>query len=180
MTVLTVTDTSIPDHPENEPWAHVLLLPNGRCHFADTATELIDKILSSEDVDYLGMDSDGALIARYEAAVAMAATIQTGLNRKAVESGTLVLEQAGETVLTALHVEKTVPWEGMPDAGFGDEARWTHDVPLVLIATDYYPYTQRQKPTGNLAWIDPGTETTFLSSLNGLGLVGWSVYRGND
>lgn len=177
MTIITVDDMSVPNHPDGQPWGHVLTLPDESTHYADTVTELLGAVLGA---GYTDMSDDEALEARYEAALGMAAAIQTGLNQRGLASGDLNLATAGEAVLTALHVEKTQPWTGMPDAGFGDEARWEHAVPLVLVATDYHPYTSTPKPTGNISFIDPGTETTFLGSLNDLGLVRWSAYTGAD
>lgn len=71
------------------------------------------------------------------------------------------LDAAGEDVLTALFSSRSKPHED------GD---WYHDVPLVLIATDYEPYTDRKRPSGKIVWISPETEVTFLRALEVLGL----------
>ena len=44
-------------------------------------------------------------------------------------------------------------------------------MPLVLIETDYEPFTQRPLPTGNIAWLNPYTEETFLESLDVAGVA---------
>lgn len=49
---------------------------------------------------------------------------------------------------------------------------WTNaDVPLVLVATEYAPYGTAVKPAGNVMWVDPFTETTFLDTLSEIGIV---------
>ncbi|MDA8342412.1 MAG: hypothetical protein M0007_09350, partial [Actinomycetota bacterium] len=48
---------------------------------------------------------------------------------------------------------------------------WTCPIPLVLFVTDYAPYSARPTPSGNIIWIDPTTELTFMDSLNALGVV---------
>lgn len=53
---------------------------------------------------------------------------------------------------------------------------WQHVVPLVLIATDYLPFTGREAPTGNVLWLDPSTEVTYLRSLARLGILEFRVH----
>ena len=50
-------------------------------------------------------------------------------------------------------------------------AEWTNaDVPLVLVPPST-PRTASVKPTGNVLWVDPFTETTFLDTLSEIGIV---------
>lgn len=176
--MISTTDSTVPLHPHGEPWAHIMQTPDGRTHYADTVTELLSVILSP---DYADPDTDEptAVIDRYEAAVSIAAVVQTGLNQAAFVSGDLHTDM-GEAVLTSLHADKDQPWTGLPEAGFGEELRWDEKVPLVLIATDYSPCADLPKPVGNIVWIDPASETAFLGSLHVLGLVQWSAYTGED
>jgi hypothetical protein len=44
-------------------------------------------------------------------------------------------------------------------------------VPLVLMTSDYVPFTERPAPTGNIFWLDPTTELTYLRSLDRLGVM---------
>lgn len=57
---------------------------------------------------------------------------------------------------------------------------WSSEVPLVLVAQDYAPYTQTPRPLSglgdaaapaNILWLDALNASTFLESLNNLGLI---------
>ena len=48
---------------------------------------------------------------------------------------------------------------------------WDAAVPLVLSAHDYRPEGELARPTGNIIWLDPRDEATFLESLASAGLV---------
>ncbi len=48
---------------------------------------------------------------------------------------------------------------------------WDSDVPLVLSAHDYQPDGDLPRPSGNLIWLDPRDESTFIESLEAAGLV---------
>ena len=49
--------------------------------------------------------------------------------------------------------------------------RWDAAVPLVLSAHDYLPDGELARPTGNIIWLDPRDEATFLESLASAGIV---------
>lgn len=48
---------------------------------------------------------------------------------------------------------------------------WRRTIPLVLVVTDYEPFTMLRRPKGNVLWIDPSTETTLLDSAAGAGFI---------
>ena len=50
-------------------------------------------------------------------------------------------------------------------------ARWDAAVPLVLSTHDYLPEGELALPTGNIIWLDPRDEATFLESLASAGIV---------
>jgi len=49
--------------------------------------------------------------------------------------------------------------------------QWDAEVPLVLAAHDYQPDGELARPHGNIIWLDPRDESTFLDSLAAAGLV---------
>ncbi len=49
--------------------------------------------------------------------------------------------------------------------------RWDAPVPLVLSTHDYLPEGELARPTGNIIWLDPRDEATFLESLASAGIV---------
>jgi hypothetical protein len=48
---------------------------------------------------------------------------------------------------------------------------WDSDVPLVLSAHDYQPDGDLPRPTGDIIWLDPRDESTYLSTLEAAGLI---------
>jgi len=76
--------------------------------------------------------------------------------------------ELGEDALTVLlhdRVVETVAFD-----------RWDSDIPLILIATGYAPFTDRPRPAGDaIIWLDPSTEISFLQSVSAVGPVAWYV-----
>ncbi len=149
--------------------------------FADTATELVGVLIpgydaiphrsgaegagrgTPSDADHdEALCHDEALWLRYGQAVATAELIQQRILAAAVTNGDFDPAAAPEDALTALLGDKT-------DVFTGEQWRW--NVLLVLIATDYAPFTDVPRPTGRVAYLDPNTETTYLTSLHEAGLV---------
>lgn len=167
------SDITLPDHPDGPGgWAYAVVDKDGQVIFADNTGELVALFVQGY-ADIPGNDAghDLALVARYEALVEIAERSQRFLVDEAVERGTLDPLEAGEDVLTALFAPRERPWGGMegPDGQVSFE--WDGPVPLVLIATDYAPFTGRPSPTGNVVFLDPSTELSFMVSLDTLGLV---------
>jgi hypothetical protein len=58
--------------------------------------------------------------------------------------------------------------------------RWDAPVPLVLSTHDYQPQGDRPRPDGNIIWLDPRDEATFLGTLEAAGLVRLAEHQGLD
>ena len=114
---------------------------------------------------------DEALGMRYDFLVELARRTQQSIVDQAVKSGDLDLTGLSDDATTALFCDRTRPFEGLA----GADGQWTHHwdlaAPLVLIATDYQPYTHRPTPNGRIVWLDPSTEPSFLRSLDTLGII---------
>ena len=174
---------SLPPHPDGPGgWAYAVVDDEGQVVFADNAGELVALvILGYGDIPGNDEGHDEALAVRYEALVEMADRSQRYLVDQAAESGLFDPLEADEETLTALFAPRTRPWEGHAAAPLtgtsptasrpGRNLVWRDRVPLVLIATDYEPYTDRPKPTGRALFLDPSTEISFLRSLDALGLI---------
>ena len=182
MTTATVTPTDvpadseaavlIPPHPDGGVWIYSVLDGSGTVTFADSASELVAMAIPGYgDIPDDDEGHDEALIARYAHLVELAERTQHFMVDDAVKSGALVLTEAGEEILTALFAPRDRPWEGAMSASGWTDMDWRHEVPLVLLASDYAPYTLRETPTGRIVWLDPTTEVTYLRSLNELGLI---------
>ena len=158
--------TEPPDSPAavDAPKAHFRLRhPDGTVE-SDTLTALVAALVGNGYAD-LPPSSNGdeqALLARWQQSVTTANQVQAVLTGSAVQAGTIDVAKAGEEVLTPLFADRLHPVEL-------DE--WTVPVPLVLICTDYAPFTDNTPPTGNICWINPHTERTYLDTLASLGVV---------
>lgn len=134
--------------------------------FADCAKDLLSHVIHSDygDYDETIAGNTKALIARWQSAVATAGDIQSLLCADKAVEGKFDPAAETEDVLTALFGDKSIPVEEFDT--------WTHpDVPLVVIATDYAPFTDRTPPTGNLIWLDPSDEVAYLHSLANAGVI---------
>ncbi len=119
---------------------------------------------------------DEATGARYERLVGLGNALQDWFADNAVEAGTFSPATESEDVLTALLSDKTTPFDGIPTGPGRVNRDWSHEVPIVLIATDYSPFTERETPTGNVLWLDPSTEVTYMRSLARVGVLEFRVH----
>jgi|GEM_PF-872851 len=57
---------------------------------------------------------------------------------------------------------------------------WDAPVPLVLSTHDYQPQGDLPKPDGNIIWLDPRDEATFIESLDASGVVRLAEHVGPE
>lgn len=178
---LTPETIEEPEHPEGDIWAF-LMIHGEVATWADSLTELLTQIV--EGYIFLEDTPEGhreALGLRYEQALSVATSTQTsflieGANRGEFDPDVMVGSPVGDEQLQALMIERTVAFDPSGTAldGFRDENGapvWSHPVPLVLISTDYAPFTDLVAPTGNIVFIDPSSEATYLDSLHRVGRI---------
>jgi len=160
-------DITLPPAPDGGEWPYAVVTNHGDVLVSDSASELVAAGLPGyRDLPDDESGYDVALIARYEDLLGHAAAYQQYLLEEAHMSGAVPIDALDDDTLTALMVERAVPYEG-------DE--WTCAIPLVLIATDYQPFTDRALPTGNIIWVDPITDVTYLQSLHSIGVLRFMV-----
>jgi len=146
-----------PPQPAENPWIYQLdNVETGRSLFADNATDMVAAILG--EPQYVELDDDEALARRTEFFYqALEITKQLVADTSAEQ---LADADATEDELVALYQTIREPVTGLP----GD--LWRLPVPLVLIATDYQPYTEIPLPRGeHVLVLDPSDELTFLQSM---------------
>lgn len=138
---------------------HFSLRLGSRTVHADRNDELLAAVIGSE---YLEEDDPDVLfLMRLEQAIVIASAVQESIVAAAVGRHDLD-ETTDEPVWTALLAERETADPGV---------RWEHRVPLVLVASLFAPYTGRDQPIGNIAWIDPTDDVTMLESLQSLGVI---------
>lgn len=134
---------------------------------ANTLTELTAALIA----DYSSDDAT-ALEQRHSAAVGLVNARQADLALAAVEAGERI-DEIDEEHLTALFASRDEVIE-VP------EGKWElASLPLLLMATDYEPYTDRVKPIGNVQFVDPANERSFLGSLSDVGALELFVREGS-
>lgn len=149
--------------PDGTPWKYALIrgddtvLANEPGAIIGHLIDGYDEIADDEEGD------DEALLRRVEESVVICSMVQAMLCVEATGEGTFDPAEESEDVLTALLGDRTVP------VLYVDE--WTHEVPLVVLTTDYDPYTTHLAPRGNVWFIDPADEAVFLHSLARIGII---------
>ena len=135
-----------------------------RAVLADSRTELVaDLIKDYADLPETEEGNADAHVARFESGVHVADQFQQIIAAQRVEEGKFDTKVESEDTLTAIFTPRREK--------LGEIAPWNHVVPLVLISTDYAPFTEVPAPEGNIRWVNPYTETTFLNTLNDLGVI---------
>lgn len=171
----------VKDDGSNYPW-RMFFENDQRIVDADTTEELLDYLIPG----YIGLDAEARKAARLDLArqvQALArATIVAGLDEDAVKG----LADWEWDVLTYGDEVNTDPYgwgDGSGTLGELDEERvdeWNSSVPLVLIETNYTPYTDVIPPLSsegdyqevkNIIWLRPESEEGFLHSLSRIGYI---------
>ncbi len=140
--------------------AHRFALVRGETTtFSDSMADLVGSIIPGYGAT---TDDETALLERWQCAAATA----TGVQQLFAAAEALDPAVETEDILTAIFTDRANP---LPQAALTAGA-WTHPVPLVLLATDYEPFTSAPAPRGNVVFIDSSTERAFLHTLAALGL----------
>lgn len=158
-------ELDIPEHPEGEPWVHIL--EHGGAHgdeitYADTAAEALAVLISGYG-DIPDDDIEEAEIARFEHAAQVASVVQAHVVQRAIEKAEFSLEDADEDTLTALMTDKT--------RAISVDGAWSREIPLILVDLNYAPYSPHPVPTGNVVLLSAHNEVDYLTSLSALGMV---------
>lgn len=126
---------------------------------ADRNDQLLAAVIGQ---DYLEEDDPEVLfLMRLEQAIIIATAVQESIVAAAVENHDLD-ETTDEDTWTTLLAQRETAHPGV---------RWQHKVPLVLVTSLFAPYTDRDQPIGNIAWVDPIEDVAMLDSLQGLGII---------
>lgn len=146
----------------NTPWYAALTQSDGSTVFADTITELVQHLIPGYAPDASTAEgARDALDVRYNFSVEEAAIIQAGVIAAASGLGIFSAATTSEDDLGILFSPKDATPTGF--------AEWKLNVPLVLISTDYAPFTDIQAPTGQVQFIDPSTDLTLIKSMSAFG-----------
>lgn len=140
------------------------MVHDGVEHESNNLTSLVAQLINGTYAAITeGRDGDEqALLDRWQQAVSTANLVQAIVITAAVNARTFDVKTAGEDILTLLFADRIDPVEV-------DE--WDEPVPLILISTSYAPFTDRMPPIGNIRWINPHTERTYLETLADLGVI---------
>ncbi|WP_375000094.1 hypothetical protein [Aeromicrobium sp. CTD01-1L150] len=172
MTVLTAPwpSDSLPQREDETAWPFALVAgddpDSATILLSDSVTELVAQVIPGYPDDH-----DSALVARYQTAVATANDLQRAFVSESVRSDKLDLTDLDEDTLNLLLGNRAIPVDAET------HLRWDGEPPLVLIATDYAPFTARTPIAGNVLWLDPSDEATFMRTLANVGVLEFFVHE---
>lgn len=126
---------------------------------ADRNDELLAALIGAEYLEET--DPEVQFLMRLEQAIVITTAVQESIVAAAVQHGDLD-ETTDEHVWTTLLAQRETADPGV---------RWEHRIPLVLVSSLFAPYTDRDQPIGNIAWIDPTDDVTMLDTLQALGVI---------
>jgi hypothetical protein len=151
-------DAEFPTTPAGAPFRFALVRGETTT-FSDSMSDLVGAIIPGYGA---GLGDDEALIARWQCAAATATEVQQLL----AAASDLNPADESEDVLTAIFADRANPLPG----GSLPDGTWNREPSLVLLATDYAPFTAAPAPNGNVLFVDSSTERAFLRSLTALGV----------
>ncbi|MCG7309684.1 hypothetical protein [Brachybacterium sp. ACRRE] len=151
--------TWTPDPTKTAPDTLFSIRIGSRVVNADRNDELLAAVIGEEYLDE--DDRDLLFLMRLEQAIVIATAVQESIVATAVQREDLDSTTDEDTWSTLL--------AGRESADPGP--RWDNPVPLVLVTSLFAPFTGRERPTGNIAWIDPADDVSMLESLQKLGLI---------
>jgi hypothetical protein len=174
MAYLTEAGTHVPPTRRNgELWPFALLTGDDTV-YTDTLTDLVSYFIPGyADIPHDSRGQQEAFVARVDYGAGVATHTQALVLASAVTSGEFNPATASEDALTALlQTRGTALFTPKLFDGV-----WSYDVPLVLLSTDFAPFTSVQIFDGNVMVFDPSDERTFIDSLCVLGLAELFVGR---
>ncbi|MHB8318082.1 MAG: hypothetical protein ACYDEP_02450 [Acidimicrobiales bacterium] len=173
-------EIDIPKHPDGGEYTYAICTAHGEAVFTDSLVEALAQQIPGY-ADFVsrasGTDSalDELLGLRYDDLRLYADALQRWMIDDAIENGKIDVTSIGDQKLSALMNERLIPFEGIEEDDGTADFTWECKVPLILFVTDYEPYTNRPQPDGQIMWLDPSTELTYMQSLDTLGVVDFLV-----
>ncbi len=159
-----------PTRSDGTEWSHVLLLHDGSMIHADTPAEVIAELIPG----YGALDAAERRTARIGHAQQLAQAAQEARIAAAAAAG--VIDLAAPDVvglLTLLRAARSEPMAFETEDAPGVAAPWLGDPQLVLVTTTYAPHAEIAPVTGNVSWLDPHTEESYLGSLRDTGVFSY-------
>lgn len=153
----------LPEHEDGTPFPFCLARGN-RLVLADTRTELVEDLIEGyADLPRTEAGDEDALYLRYKSVTDVADQFQQIVAAQAANEGKFDHTVESEENLTAIFTPRVEK--------ISDFSPWNHVVPLILISTDYAPFKSEPVPEGNIKFLNPYTETTYLDTLSELGVI---------
>lgn len=157
-----------PTRPDGTEWTHVMLLHDGSMVHADSAAEVLGELVPG----YERLDEAGRRTARVGHAERLALAAQEGKIAAASAAGHL--DPADPDAAGLLAVLRSPRSQALAFAtDDADDAPWEGEPTLLLVATTYAPHTDAAPVRGNVTWLDPDTDESYLASLAASGLFSY-------
>lgn len=147
-----------------------MVLHDGSTVYADSASEIVEEMMPGYDC----LDAAEREDARCRHAARTAALVQQILMDRAGLEGGFDAEDAHQAPLVQiLSTDKSLSLTLELPQHPGEPADWLPSVPLVLLVSSYAPFTEHPRIGGNVLWIDPMSDESYLASLNATGVFSY-------
>lgn len=153
--------------PDSTPGFAMVDLVTDRIVYADTLGDLVAEIVDDYPITTGPEKDDERLAARADTLAVIAHRAQAAI---LASVGTADIS---EDALTVLMHDRSSEVLQMTE--------WDSNIPLLLLATSYAPYTDTPAPSGDaVVMLDAHTERTFLDALASVGAVELFIHDGSD
>lgn len=171
MSSLTISENYDPVTHRNEfglPFKYAIIGTEDQIFLADTVSECVAGLIDGyADLPDTPQGDDQATILRHNYMIQVASILQARvLAHEVFRKGYQLDDDPDHDAVAVLLTDRNV---------FVSIEEWNHQVPLVMLRTDYEPYTAEQLPTGNLIWLDPSDEMKFLATLNDAAVIEFKI-----
>lgn len=159
-----------PTRPDGTEWAHVMLLHDGSQVHADTPAEVLGELMPG----YERLDDEQRRLARIGHAERLALAAQEAKIAAATASGNLdPLDPDAGGLMVVLRSARSEALQFEDDDAPGEPMPWLGSPELVLVTTSYAPHGDVPRVEGNVQWLDPETDESYLASLRDTGLFSY-------
>lgn len=143
--------------------AYPLVVEHGGVMIASDSHSDLVSLLPGMATDYRGLDPDQAFAMRVLNARDAASQLQQHLVRMAERQKRFSLAHAHPDVVSVLR--------NPTELVRLQRSSWDEIVPLILLTVDFAPHTDLAPMLGNVWWLDPVTDETYLASLSEASLI---------
>jgi hypothetical protein len=138
------------------------------CETAGEVIQLFKKDYSASGADASEGETFESIIDRLDLATHQLNVLQKSIIKDSLKKGLYkeLPADKDDIIRAVLCLDKKC----LPNLEFCNN-KWSYPVPLALNTMMFKPYNELKKPTGNIIWIDPTDELSYIQSLAKAGII---------